>query len=197
MSNYPTVAAPRPLKRTASAASLWPRPSKRKCDGLERLDFGVGESSSATSLLKAAEYPRAPPSPPPSNCASTKAVFAYWTSYPSPPSTPPRRTSEFQITRDSPNNPFLGSPLSSAEEVVLKECGSLRRSPPEEQPTMVFVFRGRRRRFPNPYYNTAGTKRLSLSPEDSEFEPENSIVPKLLWPRITVSTKMGVNKNSD
>ncbi|KAJ7922589.1 hypothetical protein B0H13DRAFT_1865610 [Mycena leptocephala] len=196
MNNYPTVAAPRPLKRTASAASSWSRPSKRKCDGLERLDFGVGESSVPPAFSKS-KSPRAPPSPPSSSCASTKAVFTCQTSYPSPPSTPPRRTSEFQITRDSPNNPFLVSPLSSAEEVVLKECGSLRRSPPEEQPTMVFVFRGKRRRFPNPYYNTAGTKRLSLSPEDSEFEPENCIVPTLLWPRITVSTKMRVNKNSD
>ncbi|KAJ7836409.1 hypothetical protein B0H14DRAFT_3870851 [Mycena olivaceomarginata] len=99
----------------------------------------------------------------------------------SPPTTPTRAS----ILRDSPDNPFLASPLGSQDEVVVNESSLL-----EEKPTMAFVFRGVRRSFPNPYYNASRTSpnpNSQLPPEHPDFEPEERGVRKLLF---------GVRKNA-
>ncbi|KAJ7743549.1 hypothetical protein B0H14DRAFT_3897634 [Mycena olivaceomarginata] len=101
-----------------------------------------------------------------------------------PPPTPPRAS----ILRDSPDNPFLASPLGPQDELVVNESPS--DALQEEKPTMAFVFRGVRRSFPNPYYNPSRTSpnpNAQLPPEHPDFEPEERGVRKLLF---------GVRKNA-
>ncbi|KAJ7356545.1 hypothetical protein DFH08DRAFT_849303 [Mycena albidolilacea] len=130
-----------------------------------------------------------PVSPPPSHRKPPgKAIVLPHTPTPkstsstiSPPTTPTRAS----ILRDSPDNPFLASPLGSQDEVVVNESSLL-----EEKPTMAFVFRGVRRSFPNPYYNASRTSpnpNSQLPPEHPDFEPEERGVRKLLF---------GVRKNA-
>ncbi|KAJ6624034.1 hypothetical protein B0H10DRAFT_2213081 [Mycena sp. CBHHK59/15] len=102
----------------------------------------------------------------------------------SPPSTPPKRQNvASSIPRDSPDNPFLASPLGPDEEVVMNPCDVVP-STQEEKPTMAFVFRGTRRSFPNPYYNSSSSgpnPKSQLPPEHPDFEPEERGVRKLLF----------------
>ncbi|KAJ7467301.1 hypothetical protein B0H11DRAFT_2197394 [Mycena galericulata] len=101
----------------------------------------------------------------------------------SPPSTPKRYNGALPFSRDSPDNPFLSSPLGSQYEVVVNESEPLPNSQ-EEKPTMAFVFRGVRLSFPNPYYSATSSCRnpnSDLPPEHPDFEPEEHGVRKLLF----------------
>lgn len=158
MQNSAAVAhslTPRPLKRSASPASVVQTPHrKRKREGPKRLsldscgdqDVAKCEVSGDERLLRDAEDEEwfgrhhvksysVLASPPLSH---RKAGFSQQTSRSSPPSSPPRCNSKFPIARDSPKNPFLASPLST-DEVIVKEPDSRERSPLEEQPTVLFV----------------------------------------------------------
>ncbi|KAJ7762002.1 hypothetical protein DFH07DRAFT_957009 [Mycena maculata] len=133
-----------------------------------------------------------PVSPPPSHRKlPAKAAVVPRTPTPqsstvSPPSTPPptRRNGAVPLPRDSPDNPFLASPLGSQDEVVVNESECVP-SLQDEKPTMAFVFRGVRRSFPNPYYNgsssTDPNPNSQLPPEHPDFEPEERGVRKLLF----------------
>ncbi|KAJ7455239.1 hypothetical protein B0H11DRAFT_249136 [Mycena galericulata] len=224
---------PRPLKRSASVASLPTPPRthhKRKRGGSkhsrdsdevltatdeedeEKLikeaedeeSFWLTANPASTSSngpapllyrrLQAQNQPQVhgvpPVSPPPSHRKPPgKAAVTSCTSTPlstivSPPSTPPptRPTGAVALPRDSPNNPFLASPLGSQDEVVINDSDCVP-SLQEEKPTMAFVFRGVRRSFPNPYYNssTEPNPNSQLPPEHPDFEPEERAVRKLLF----------------
>ncbi|KAJ7814602.1 hypothetical protein B0H14DRAFT_2603999 [Mycena olivaceomarginata] len=109
---------------------------------------------------------RAPCTPTPKSSSSTV----------SPPATPTRAS----VLRDSPDNPFLASPLGPQDELVVNESSS--DALQEEKPTMRF--RGVRRSFPNPYYNPSRTSpnpNAQLPPEHPDFEPEERGVRKLLF----------------
>ncbi|KAJ7170892.1 hypothetical protein C8R43DRAFT_981452 [Mycena crocata] len=227
---------PRPLKRSASVASLPTPPrthhkrkragskhSRASDDDLTATDddeeklvkeaedeelFWLAANPASTSTRNASPpllYRRLqqaqsqtqahgvpPVSPPPSHRKPpVKAAVVPRTPTPksastvSPPSTPPtKRRSAPAIPRDSPDNPFLASPLGSQDEVIVNESDSLPSSH-EEKPTMAFVFRGVRRSFPNPYYDPASSgspnPKSQLPPEHPDFEPEERGVRKLLF----------------
>ncbi|KAJ6532032.1 hypothetical protein B0H19DRAFT_1189740 [Mycena capillaripes] len=240
------VSVPRPLKRSASVASLPtpPRTHHKRKRGRSKHSRDSDEDLTATDddddakLIKEAEdeesfwlstnpasttvknaeppllYRRLqaqaqtqvhgvpPVSPPPSHRKPpVKAAVVPRTPTPksastvSPPSTPPRRNGAPSISRDSPDNPFLASPLGSQDEVIVNESHSMPSSQ-EEKPTMAFVFRGVRRSFPNPYYNASSTgpnPNSQLPPEHPDFEPEERGVRKLLF---GVGRKNAVPKRS-
>ncbi|KAJ6520912.1 hypothetical protein DFH09DRAFT_997911 [Mycena vulgaris] len=229
---------PRPLKRSASVASLPTPPrthhkrkragskhSRDSDDGLTATDedddeklvkeaedeesFWLAANPASTSTSRNSSPPLLyrrlqahsqtqlhgvpPVSPPPSHRKPpAKAAVVPRTPTPksastvSPPSTPPpkRRNGAVLIPRDSPDNPFLASPLGSQDEVVVNESDSVP-SVQDEKPTMALVFRGVRRTFPNPYYNpspSAGQNPNSqLPPEHPDFEPDERGVRKLLF----------------
>ncbi|KAF7374641.1 hypothetical protein MSAN_00349000 [Mycena sanguinolenta] len=214
---------PRPLKRSASVASLPTPPRthhKRKRGGSKHSrasdeDLSATDEDNVEKLIKEAEdeesfwlatnaasssttvkntsppllYRRLqaqsqtqtqaigvpPVSPPPSHRKPPRAAVVPRTPTPksstvSPPATPTRPL----ISRDSPNNPFLASPLGSQDEVFINESDSALSSQ-QEKPTMAFVFRGVRRSFPNPYYNASGSgpnPKSQLPPEHPDFEPD-------------------------
>ncbi|KAJ7261740.1 hypothetical protein B0H12DRAFT_1105486 [Mycena haematopus] len=233
---------PRPLKRSASVASLPTPPRthhKRKRDGSRHSrvsdeDLSATDDDNDEKLIKEAEaeesfwlatnaasssitvknasppllYRRLqaqsqtqvlgvpPVSPPPSHRKPPiKAAVVPRTPTPksastvSPPATPTRPS----ISRDSPENPFLASPLGSQDEAFVKEVDSTQ----EEKPTMAFVFRGVRRSFPNPYYSASSSgpnPNSQLPPEHPDFEPDERGVRKLLFgvrPKSTVPKKSG------
>ncbi|KAK7033375.1 hypothetical protein R3P38DRAFT_2922337 [Favolaschia claudopus] len=234
MLNSSPVSLPRPLKRSASVASLPTPPRtrhKRKRGGskhssrassdedLTATDDDEDDAETHEKLIKEAEeeesfwlstnnaqqqspstgksassapllYRRLqtaqsqvqvvePVSPPPSHRkppARTAALAV--------PRTPTPKSSSDAL-RDSPDNPFLASPLGSQDEVVVNESDG---SPTlqEEKPTMAFVFRGVRRSFPNPYYDPSSTAptptpNSQLPPEHPDFEPDERNVRKLLF----------------
>ncbi|KAJ6507918.1 hypothetical protein C8R47DRAFT_1099983 [Mycena vitilis] len=232
------VPVPRPLKRSASVASLPTPPRthhKRKRGGSKHSrdsdeDLTATDDEDDAKLIKEAEDEEsfwraknpasttvrdaAPPllyrrlqaassqtqtqahgvppvSPPPSHrkppvkatVVTRTPISKSTSSTVSPPSTPPlkRRKGAPSIERDSPDNPFLVSPLGSQDEAIVNEPDSVPSSQ-EEKPTMAFVFRGVRRSFPNPYYNSTGPNPNSqLPPEHPDFEPEERGVRKLLF----------------
>ncbi|KAJ7017406.1 hypothetical protein C8F04DRAFT_1406001 [Mycena alexandri] len=128
-----------------------------------------------------------PRTPTPKSCSTVSA-----------PSTPPVSTRRNgsgapSLLRDSPDNPFLSSPLGPQDEVIVNDSDAVL-GPQEEKPTMAFVFRGVRRSFPNPYYNTSPTgpnPNSQLPPEHPDFEPEERGVRKLLF---GVARKGGATK---
>lgn len=185
------VSVPRPLKRSASVASLPTPPrthhkrkrgrskhSRASDDDLTATDedddeklikeaedeesFWLATNPASTSTivkntsapllyrrLQAQSQTQAhgvpPVSPPPSHRkAPVKVVVAPHTPTPkssstvSPPATPTQSNGAASISRDSPDNPFLASPLGSQDEVVVNEADSVPRSQ-EEKPTMAFV----------------------------------------------------------
>ncbi|KAJ7707420.1 hypothetical protein B0H17DRAFT_1191922 [Mycena rosella] len=240
---------PRPLKRSASVASLPTPPrthrkrkraaskhSRNSDDGLTATDDDedddeklIKEAEDEESFWLAANPPSTsrnasppllyrrlqahsqtqvhgvpPVSPPPSHRKPpAKAAALSPTPTPksastvSPPSTPPpkrRKVTDF-IPRDSPDNPFLASPLGSQDEIIVNESDSVP-SIQEEKPTMALVFRGVRRNFPNPYYNSSSSApnpNSQLPPEHPDFEPDERGVRKLLF---GVARKNGVPKKS-
>ncbi|KAJ7934907.1 hypothetical protein B0H13DRAFT_1854895 [Mycena leptocephala] len=98
----------------------------------------------------------------------------------SPPATPTQRNGAFS---DSPDNPFLASALDLPKEVIVNGSDS-KLSSQKEKPTIAFVFRGIRRSIPNPYYNASSTvhnPNSQLPPEHPDFEPEERVVPTLLF----------------
>ncbi|KAF7336804.1 hypothetical protein MVEN_02116200 [Mycena venus] len=112
----------------------------------------------------------------------------------SPPATPTRGAPS--IPRDSPDNPFLASPLGSQDEVIINDSSDSVPSSQEEKPTMAFVFRGVRRSFPNPYYKASPSgpnPKSQLPPEHPDFEPDERGVRKLLF---GVRPKNGAPKKS-
>ncbi|KAJ7928803.1 hypothetical protein B0H13DRAFT_965106 [Mycena leptocephala] len=224
------VSLPRPLKRSASVASLPTPPRthhKRKRGGSKHSrasdeDLTATDDDDDEKLIKEAEdeesfwlatnpasttVKNAPPpllyrrlqaqsqsqtqlhgvppvSPPPSHRKPPlKATVVPRTPTPksastvSPPATPSRCNGASSISRDSPDNPFLASPLGSQDEVLVDDSDSVPSSQ-EEKPTMAFVFRGVRRSFPNPYYTASSTSpnpNSQLPPEHPDFEPEERV----------------------
>lgn len=77
---------------------------------------------------------------------------------------------------DIEHNPFLVKPGEP----------STRRAGPiidEDQPTVTYLFRGAKRVFANPLWNSKEPfPRADLPPEDDDFEPHPLPKPKLLWP---------------
>ncbi|KAJ7650046.1 hypothetical protein FB45DRAFT_886771 [Roridomyces roridus] len=226
-SPVPIPPAPRPLKRSASVASLPTPPRthhKRKRSGSKRSrasddDLTATDEEDDEKLIKDAEdeesfwlstnsapsnsnsgtapllYRRLqesqtqgfglpPVSPPPSHYKPRSAATPTPQSATvSPPSTPPpkRRNAAIPFPRDSPDNPFLASPLGSEDEVVVSQTDRVQ----EEKPTMELVFRGVRRSFPNPHYKgsapSAPNPNSLLPPEHPDFEPDERGVRKLLF----------------
>ncbi|KAJ7442931.1 hypothetical protein B0H11DRAFT_2093365, partial [Mycena galericulata] len=81
---------------------------------------------------------------------------------------------------------LLASPLASDDEVL--NASSTNPVSQAEKPTIAFVFRGVRRSFRNPYYNTAfstgSNPNSQLPPEHPEFEPvERTDMRKFLFGR--------------
>ncbi|KAJ7074384.1 hypothetical protein C8F01DRAFT_1361044 [Mycena amicta] len=114
-----------------------------------------------------------PLSPPPSHRKLQRRRTA---SPPHTPTPPPKRTK--LLPRDSPDNPFLASPIGPKDDIVVTSDPVSR----EEKPTMAFVFRGVRRSFPNPYYGKAPNPHSELPPEHPDYEPDDSAFPpKLLF----------------
>ncbi|KAJ7096521.1 hypothetical protein B0H15DRAFT_825528 [Mycena belliarum] len=228
--------SPRPMKRSASVASLPtpPRTHHKRKRAASKQSRGSHDDLTATdeeddeTLVKEAEdeesfwmtanaastsrnapppllYRRlqahsqtqlpgvAPVSPPPSHRKPpVKAGVIPRTPTPqsvstvSPPSTPPakrRKVAAAPLPRDSPDNPFLASPLGSQDEIIVAESDTAPSSQ-EEKPTMALVFRGVRRTFPNPYYDPSSSgpnPKSQLPPEHPDFEPDERGVRKLLF----------------
>ncbi|KAF9066982.1 hypothetical protein BDP27DRAFT_1423273 [Rhodocollybia butyracea] len=109
---------------------------------------------------------------------------------PSPSGTsPPETPKSTRIARDSPENPFLASPLD------LNDVSSTSKSPrtpkefPTEKPTITYVFRGVKKTYPNPYYDHERNRARSpdpnslLPPEHEDFTPDLRGAPRALWPK--------------
>ncbi|KAJ7927360.1 hypothetical protein B0H13DRAFT_2555887 [Mycena leptocephala] len=239
LDSSPVSLLPRPLKRSASVASLPtpPRtPHKRKRAGSKHSRASDGDLTAtddddekhisedeesfwlvinpASTTVKNASPPLLyrrlqarsqiqvqgvpPVSPPPSHRKPPFGPVARTTipnssSTVSPPATPTRCNGGApSISRDSPDNPFLVSPLGSQDETVVNSVPSSQ----EEKPTMAFVFRGIRRSFPNPYYKASSSgpnPNSQLPPEHPDFEPDERSVRQLLF---GVRPKNGVPKKS-
>jgi len=102
----------------------------------------------------------------------------------SPPETP--KSSKTSALKDSPNNPFLASPLD------LDDADVSPRTPNDtvkERPTITYVFRGVKKTYPNPYYDHENDRPRSpdpnslLSPEHEDYTPDLRGAPRALWPR--------------
>ncbi|KIK07580.1 hypothetical protein K443DRAFT_673170 [Laccaria amethystina LaAM-08-1] len=109
----------------------------------------------------------------------------------SPPVTPKRKSQRrtTSVLRDSPQNPFLASPLEAVPESESEESPNQSpKTPYQEKPTVAYVFRGVRREFHNPMYNLAKNRPISpprgskLPVEHPAFSPDPSCPPKLLFP---------------
>lgn len=87
-----------------------------------------------------------------------------------------RKVEERRQMLDMEHNPFLVKPGEP----------STRRAGPivdEDQPTVTYLFRGAKRVFANPLWNSKMPfPRAELPPEDDDFEPHPLPKPKLLWP---------------
>ncbi|KAK7463573.1 hypothetical protein VKT23_006919 [Stygiomarasmius scandens] len=104
-----------------------------------------------------------------------------------PPATPQAQISKGAFMRDSPNNPFLSSPVDDDELDVAQSASP---SPSQrERETMTFVFRGVKKTFPNPYYDREKKRAKSpdprslLPPEHEDYTPDLRGAPRVLWPR--------------
>ncbi|THV07373.1 hypothetical protein K435DRAFT_788757 [Dendrothele bispora CBS 962.96] len=144
----------------------------------------------------------APVSPPPSNRRRPAAKVAVAVIPPAieeetqaspavtvastPPTTPKAQISKGAFMRDSPNNPFLSSPVDDDELDPVQSSSSPSQ---QEKETMTFVFRGVRKTFPNPYYDREKKRAKSpdpnslLSPEHEDYSPDLRGAPRVLWPR--------------
>ncbi|KIK63981.1 hypothetical protein GYMLUDRAFT_71444 [Collybiopsis luxurians FD-317 M1] len=161
------------------------------------------DSETTTSFLsrraqKSSTVGSAPVSPPPSHrrpagakIAPTLNLLPAVEENPSPAGTSPPETpksSKMRAFRDSPDNPFLASPLdldaAASTSLSSKELPKL-----EEKPTMTYVFRGVKKTYPNPYYDHEKDRPRSpdpnsrLSPEHPDFSPDLRGAPRALWPR--------------
>ena len=152
---------PRPLKRSASTASLPTPPRHRKhargrsrgsCDSSSDEDV-VLTGDEALPLLyrrRQAQVDVAPLSPPPSHrrpAVTTPKAFPTRKPEPriatdSPPVTPKTRSSARLALRDSPDNPFLATPENHVEDTPSPSNSSANPSPHgslKERPTIAYV----------------------------------------------------------
>ncbi|KAF7295168.1 hypothetical protein MIND_01055600 [Mycena indigotica] len=147
--------------------------AKRVRDAESEESFWLQGPSKSNSLLlftrKQEPFTKQLESPP--HTPTTKSHFA------SPPTTPPSKPAPNLTFRDSPDNPFLATPIGPDDEVIVTSESVLR----EEKPTMTYVFRGIRRDFPNPHYGVPPNPNSQLPPEHPDFEPDEAAVPKLLF----------------
>ncbi|KAJ7929500.1 hypothetical protein B0H13DRAFT_2310658 [Mycena leptocephala] len=94
------------------------------------------------------------------------------------PCTPPGKRFHAATPSDSPDNPFLSSPLDPDQDALAED--PLPKAE-EEKPTTTLVFRGVRLICSNPHYNVAESPRSRLPPEHPDFEPDERSVRKLLF----------------
>ncbi|EDR10237.1 uncharacterized protein LACBIDRAFT_293531 [Laccaria bicolor S238N-H82] len=132
-----------------------------------------------------------PTNNPPTTPLRTSPRFARAPSTASPPVTPKRKSQRrtTSVLRDSPQNPFLASPLDAVPESDSEESPNQSpKTPYQEKPTVAYVFRGMRREFHNPLYNPITNRPISpprgskLPVEHPAFSPDPSCPPKLLFP---------------
>ncbi|KAF8960407.1 hypothetical protein BDZ97DRAFT_1833447 [Flammula alnicola] len=144
----------------------------------------------------------APVSPPPSHrkaAVGTLPLDSVPGSSSSPPSTPrATRSATKRAIRDSPDNPFLATPVKVVEDSDTPSASSANPSPHtpnHEKPTVTYVFRGVRRVYQNPLYNHAEDRPYSPPPasklpiEDPDYSPAVTCTPKLLFPAARRNTK--------
>ncbi|KAF8629386.1 hypothetical protein AX17_005682 [Amanita inopinata Kibby_2008] len=159
------------------------------------------EEESKPALVSTNTTLVAPVSPPPSNrrAAVTKTLsLSAATLVKSPPATPKpkarvkqRARRVFELPqRDTPNNPFLDSPVEREKAKASAKDGTSPHTPPplEERPTVTYVFRGIRGVYPNPLYNHAKKRPRTPPPESRlpldhpDFSPDMRCPPRLLFP---------------
>ena len=186
---------PRPLKRSASMASLPtpPRSRRRLAGGKSNPSTSVDSTSSPVTPiprpLKRSDSTASLPTPPrshrrlaggKSNAPTTVGSTS------SPPVTPKTRSSTRRALRDSPDNPFLVTPENHVDDTPSPSESSANPSPHgpfQERPTIAYVLyvflpffniyicindlfsRGVRRECKNPLYNHAQDRPFSPPPE--------------------------------
>ncbi|KAG6841622.1 hypothetical protein C0991_009047 [Blastosporella zonata] len=170
---------------TTSAAAA---PSKKLPSGLVyRRRLAAAASTSSVGS--------APVSPPPSNRKAIVAAAAHVTPE------PPRRSKRNAALRDSPNNPFLVSPASVAEDSA-SPTPSPHTPQHQERPTVTYVFRGVRGTFPNPLYDHKRGRPRSPSAcsqlpiEHPDYSPDTHCIPKLLFPAAPRKPQAGARKRA-
>jgi hypothetical protein len=153
---------------TVGSAPVSPPPSRRRLPGAKVASIAP---ATALKLLPVAEES---PGLSPSGT--------------SPPETP--KSSKMRALIDSPENPFLASPLDLDKSA--STSASVSGSPkgiPQEKPTVTYVFRGVKKTYPNPYYDHEKNRTRSpdpnslLPPEHQDFSPDLRGAPRALWPR--------------
>lgn len=108
----------------------------------------------------------------------------------SPPSTPKRLPTR-RALRDSPDNPFLATPVADSDSPGVTESSAdpSPRTPSYDKPYINYVFRGTRRTYQNPHYNHAEGRPLSPPPasrlpiDHPEYSPSEACAPKRLFRR--------------
>ncbi|KAE9390122.1 hypothetical protein BT96DRAFT_353859 [Gymnopus androsaceus JB14] len=162
------------------------------------------DSETTTSFLsrrvqKSSTMGSAPVSPPPSHrrppgakivSAPALELLPVVEENPSPSETSPPETPKRSRTnaamRDSPNNPFLASPLDLDDVDVLPRTP---KETPKERPTITYVFRGVKKTYPNPYYDHENDRPRSPDPnsllpiEHEDYVPDLRGAPRALWPK--------------
>jgi len=189
---------PRPLKRSASTASLPTPPrshrklargkSRGSCDSDSDEHVALTSDRSDDELLEKRHKKR--------RIGTTKKVdeLAVWPNTPttvsstySPPETPKTRSSTRRALRDSPDNPFLATPENHADDSE-SSANPSPHEPLQERPTIAYVFRGVRRECRNPLYNHAQDRPFSPPPESKlaidhpDYSPSIHCAPKRLFP---------------
>jgi len=111
----------------------------------------------------------------------------------SPPSTP-KRSSTRRALRDSPENPFLATPVADSDSpgVTDSSADPSPHTPGYDKPFINYVFRGTRRTYQNPHYNHAEGRPLSPPPasklpiDHADYSPSEACPPKRLFRRKDV-----------
>ncbi|KAJ3740184.1 hypothetical protein DFH05DRAFT_456948 [Lentinula detonsa] len=173
------------------------------------VDESDSDSDTTTSFLsrrgqKSSTVGSAPVSPPPSHRRVPAAKIASVApalklkllpvveespspSGTSPPATP--KSSKMPASRDTPNNPFLASPLDLDNAASGSKSPGSSLGPLKEKATMTYVFRGVKKTYANPYYDHENNKTRSpeptslLPPEHEDYTPDLRGAPRALWPR--------------
>ncbi|KAJ4474490.1 hypothetical protein J3R30DRAFT_3509508 [Lentinula aciculospora] len=107
----------------------------------------------------------------------------------SPPETP--KSSKMSPSRDSPNNPFLASPLDldTAASACFVSIDLPTFLDVRFAHTSLFFSRGVKKTYPNPYYDHENDRPRSpepnslLPPEHEDYTPDLRGAPRALWPR--------------
>ena len=182
---------PRPLKRSASTASLPtpPQTHRKRARGKSR-ESCDSDSGEDVALTRTAEFHITRESPPvtPKTRSSTRRAFSDSPDNPFS-ATPKTRSSTRRALRDSPDNPFLVTPENHAEDTP-SSSDSAKPSPHaplQERPTIAYVFRGVRRECKNPLYDHAQDRPFSPPPESKlavdhpDYSPAIHCIPKRLF----------------